>query len=335
MHLLRHDAKALSHGMGQRCFIALPGRAEAHRGIHRTRRLDSQPGRFVPRPRNAGRFVEARTIGGGLDHGTNTQTEIDTLLAPLLLALAEIVVVDGGQRTLQGFARRDVSQHLAGRHGVRQILRLQHVQSPHRHRIQFQRPRNRIHRAFHHPARDGHRRAHGAIAHLVAQHHLDVVAVVLHLVGAGQDHGHHAGQIVARVKAVGAEVLDDFQLQGQQTPLGADGGPGAAKVLPRLRGRQQVFQPVLAPAYRPLQVARHRRHRQFLPVQGDFLAEPAPDIGRNHADLRFRQAQAAGQGGAVGMGHLGPDMKRQVLAARIPDRDAAARLDRQMGLPVL
>ena len=35
VNLLRHDAKALSHGMGQRGFIPLPGRTKTHRCIHR------------------------------------------------------------------------------------------------------------------------------------------------------------------------------------------------------------------------------------------------------------------------------------------------------------
>ena len=102
-----------------------------------------------------------------------------------------------------------------------------------------------------------------------------------------------------------------------------------------MRGRQQVLAALLAPAHRAAQGAGQRGDGQFLAIQRDLLAETAADVGADHGDLGFGQAEAGGERGAVGVRHLGADMHGQMLRPCVPDRAAAARLHRHVGLPVL
>ena len=97
----------------------------------------------------------------------------------------------------------------------------------------------------------------------------------------------------------------------------------------------EILQPVLSPAHRLTQVPRQRGDRKLLAVKSDLLAEPAAGVGRNDRNLRLRQPQSCRKLGAQWMRYLSSDMEGQMLAAAIPDRETASRLDRQVSLPML
>ena len=260
---------------------------------------------------------------------------MDAALAVGALALAKPGDVERLQRGLEGLPHGDVLEHLAGRHAVGQLGPAQHVDAAHLDRIAAEPAGDRLDRALHDPAHHAHGRPHRAVAALVGQHGLYVGGVVGDAVGAADDQGHHAGHVVRGIEAIGAEVLDDLQLEGEDAPLGVDGGARAHRVLARMAGCQQVLVAVLPPAHRALERARQRRHGQLLAVERDLLAEAAADVGRDDGHLRFAQAQPACELGAVGMRHLVADVHGEVAPPFVPLGAAAARLDRRVRLAVL
>ena len=334
-HFGRRNAQTLGHRIGQRSFITLPRRTQAHRCIDPTRGLDADPRRLVARARNTGGLVELRAIGGGLHYIAQANAQPAALRAGMLLALAQRGVGQSSQHGLHGGDGRHVIQHLAGGHGVGQLFGLQHVDAAYRHRVQAQLARYRVERAVHHPAGHRHGRAHRGIAHLVGQHHLDVIGVVSNAVGPGDDHRHHTRQIVAGVEAVGTKVFGNLELQRQHPARAVHRHTGLAEVLARLCGRHEVLHPVFAPAHRPTQLDGSGSHRQFLAVQCDLLAKSPAHVGRHDCDFGLGQQQASRQRRAVWVRRLRADVKIQVFAPCIPVGDAATGLDRQVRLPVL
>src|SRR5262249_35846196 len=150
------------------------------------------------------------------------------------------------------------------------------------------------------------------------------------LVRAGQDHRHDAGEIIGRVEAIAAEVLNDSELKRADTPIAVDGGAGPRRILARVTGGNQVFGAVLAPTYRSFERARERRDRELLAVDRDLQAEGAADVRADHRDLGFGKPHPARKLCAEWMRHLIADMHGKVLRAAIPHRAAAACLDRRV-----
>ena len=99
-------------------------------------------------------------------------------------------------------------------------------------------------------------------------------------------------------------------------------------------GGCQILDPVLAPVDRAVEFTGERGDGQFLAVQRDLLAESAADIGADHRDLAFRQAQPPGQLAAQRVRRLVADVKRQMLAPGVPDGKAAAGFHWHMRMPV-
>ena len=167
-HFGRCNAQTLGHRIGQRSFITLPRRTQAHRCIDPTRGLDANPRRLMARARNAGRLVELRTIGGGLHYVAKANSQPAPLRACMSLPLAQRGVVQGSQHGLHGGSRCHVIQNLAGGHGIGQLIGPQHVDAAHRHRIQAQLTRHSVQRAVHYPTCYRHGRAHRGVAHLIS-----------------------------------------------------------------------------------------------------------------------------------------------------------------------
>ena len=83
-----------------------------------------------------GRLVETRAVRGGLHDGTDAEATLDSARPIGRLARAEPWHVEGGQGRLERLPWRDVVQHLACRHGVRQVGVSEHVASPDLDRIE-------------------------------------------------------------------------------------------------------------------------------------------------------------------------------------------------------
>lgn len=252
------DAERLRHHLGEGGLVTLAGGHQADRGVDRARRLDFHPARLVAGAGNAGRLVECRTVGGRLDDATQAEAAMDAAGAVARLAFAEGGDVEDPQCRFHGLARRDVLDHEPRRHGERQVRRLQHVEAAHLDGIAPEPARDRLDGPFHHPAGDRHRRAHRAVAAFVGQRDLDVEGVVVDPIRPGQDHPHHAGEIVRRVEAVGAEVLSDLEFQRQDAAVAVDRGAGARDVLACVTRRHQVLGAVLSPAHRAAELPRQQ-----------------------------------------------------------------------------
>ena len=270
-----------------------------------------------------------------LDDAAYPQPAVDAALAVGLLACAEARNIEGLEPPLEGLAHRDVLEHLAGRHPVRQVGRVEHVDPAHRDRIELQLAGDRLDGAVHHPAHHPHGGAHRSVAAFVGEHDLDVVGVVGNAIGAGEDQRHDPRHVVGRVEAIAAEVLGDRELEREDAAVAIHRRASVRGILARMARREQVLGAILAPTHGFAQRARQRRTGQLLAVERDLLPKSAADVRGDDCDLGLAEAQPPGELRAIGMRHLVADMHRQVLAALIPHRAAPARLDRRVGLAVL
>ena len=97
--------------------------------------------------RDSGSAVERGAIGVGFDHAAQAHAPIYTPCLVGFLARTKPRDVEGCERRVEGFARRHVLQHRAGRHGPWQLGRGQHVAPPYRNRIEVQGARYGLNRA--------------------------------------------------------------------------------------------------------------------------------------------------------------------------------------------
>ena len=111
-----------------------------------------------------------------------------------------------------------------------------------------------------------------------------------------------------------ADVGHHRRVDGQEAPLGIERQPDRHLLLVGVSARDEVLAPVLDPADRASQPEGERRHHDLLREDVRLEAEPAPHLGRDHADRLLRQPQAARDQGPGQVRHLG----------RGPDRDPAA-----------
>ena len=102
-----------------------------------------------------------------------------------------------------------------------------------------------------------------------------------------------------------------------------------------MQRRHQVFGALLAPAHARLQVACDCRDDELFAQQCNLLAKAAAHVGRHDGDLGFRQSKSAGQPGAKRMRGLDAHMHGEMPSSAVPHRDAAARLQRHVGLAML
>src|SRR5262245_1009724 len=90
----------------------------------------------------------------------------------------------------------------------------------------------------------------------------------------------------------------------------------------------EALTPVLDPSQRRLDLARGPGERDLLGEQDALVAEPASDIGRNHADLSLVQPEALGETRAHDVWLLRGRVHDELPEARMPLGDHAAALDR-------
>ena len=212
---------------------------------------------------------------------------------------------------------------------------MQHVAAADLDGVKAERAGDGLDGAVHDPACDGHRRAHRPCAAFVGQDHAHVEGIVGDAVGAGEDHRHDARHVVRGVEAVGAEIFQDRDLQRGDAALGVGGGAGLHGLLAGVAGGQQVLAPALAPAHGAVEGAGQGGDGQLFAVQGDLLAERAANVGADDRDLGFGQPKPLGELRAIGMRRLVACVHGQVLAPLVPDRAAAACLQRRVRLAVL
>ena len=164
---------------------------------------------------------------------------------------------------------------------------------------------------------------------------MHVEAITADAIRAGQDHRDHAGDVVCRVEAVGAEILDQPHVESNDAAIVVDGGSCLHGLLAGMDRSEQVLAPLLPPPDGAAQMTRERGDDQLLSAQRNLLAEGAADVRADHRHLRLFQPEPGRERRAQRVRRLVAEVHRQVLAALVPIRAAAPGFERHMGLPVL
>ena len=95
-----------------------------------------------------------------------------------------------------------------------------------------------------------------------------------------------------------------------------------------------MLAPVLDPAHRMADLHRDRGDGDVLRHDPVLAAEAAADVGRDDADLVFRQAERLREADPHHMAALGGEMDHELVVAVVPVRQHAAAFERHRRLPV-
>ena len=129
---------------------------------------------------------------------------------------------------------------------------------------------------------------------------------------------------------IGALIVKEFAVDGEQAALRIDCGAYVKMLLPRVIGGEQMLAPVFDPLHRPSQPQRGEADENVLGVEFAAYAEAAADVAFVQMHRRGRAAEHARQRVAVPMRHLGGAVQFED-AARFA-RYGAARLHRHAAM---
>ena len=155
--------------------------------------------------------------------------------------------------------------------------------------------------------------------------------VVAHVVGPGHLGHRHQRLDAARGRetGIGADIGQHIGRERDELAVLVERAFERHVLIAAMEARHQVLAPVLGPRHRGAQLARqHDQHDEFA-RERHLLAEPAADVGRDHAQIRFRHADQVGNGGPHQMRHLRRAGERDAARCGIEGGMRAARLHRQ------
>ena len=105
-------------------------------------------------------------------------------------------------------------------------------------------------------------------------------------------------------------------------------------VVARVNGREQMLAAIFDPAHRMLELERQRRDGDVFRHQPVLAAEPAADVGRDHANLALGQTKRFGQPEPLDVTALGRKIDHELVVSMIPISQYAATFERHRGLTV-
>ncbi len=112
-------------------------------------------------------------------------------------------------------------------------------------------------------------------------------------------------------------------------PLGVERELRVGHMIAALVVGDEAFAARCDPSDRPPQGARRIRDDRLLGVMLALVAEAAADVGRDHAHASLRDAELLGDQAAHMVRDLGRDIKRELVASRIANRQHRARFERR------
>ena len=119
-------------------------------------------------------------------------------------------------------------------------------------------------------------------------------------------------------------------LDAEDAAVGRQRDFGIVGLAALMRGGEEMLEPVLDPFDRAIEFSRRPRDHHLLGIeQHDLRAEAAADKRRDHAHLPLAHAQHGGKPVAQEYRRLRRVPDRELISARIPIGDNAARLDRR------
>ena len=154
------------------------------------------------------------------------------------------------------------------------------------------------------------------------------------VVGPGDDV-EQPGPELARL-GVGVEravVREHVDPQPEHLALVAQGQLAGHVVVAGEPGRDEVLGSRLDPLDRPADEQRRRRGHDVPGVDRHLVAEAAPDVGRDDADVLLGKPGHDGEQRPVGVGRLRRHVDRDVLGRRVDVGHAPARLERRWMRP--
>ena len=259
-------------------------------------------------------------------------------VAPPLHVGPQLRPVHGGQRLAEqsrivAGIERDMGAERLDRTRIGHLGRGDQISPPDLDAVDSDLGGNRVEQAFaHERAFETSRRAIGAARRLVGQPDMADRAVGRNAIRAGQHGGGKIGN-GGRVRAhVGALVVKEFVVDGEDAAFGLDGRPDAMELLARMVGGDQVLAAVLDPFHRPAEPERRGAHQNILGIELAADAEAAADMALVEMHPRRRKPEHAGDLVAIPMRHLGRAMQFQHLAGAVITSDCAAGLERHAGM---
>ena len=297
--------------------------------------LGREPGRH--RDRAVAQHVDRRALVGADPRALHVAAEAQADPAPLragaLPLLRPVVPADGLQDHLQParVVARVVDRRAAVLEAdadvVGELVRPDQVSPPHLRAVETEVARDPLEHALHHedPVRPPGP-AVGRGGHRVGEHQPPLVAVVRQPVRAGElgrrDHREdHA------VRAVGARVVHEGRLQGEDPALGVAPHAHAVRLATLVVGADEVLAPVLHPLHGHAETVGRPRHEHLLGVELDLDPEAAAHVGRH--DLHLLEAARRRWPGRRGCPWApGSSLDEQALFVVVPARHHGARLHR-------
>ena len=221
--------------------------------------------------------------------------------------------------------------------GVRQIGGTDQVGAPDLDGVDAERVGAEVEHALHHERRGRPRHpAVGSRRCRVRRHRGHLAAIVLELVGAGQEPSRHERLEAGRPRGDGvrAGIAGGADVEGEQPAVRVEAGPDRVVMVARMRRGLHRLAPLLDPLHRPAQMHRQHTERDVFGIEDRLHAEAAADVGRDDADAILGQAEHLAQQMADEVRYLRGRPERELALARAPVRDATAALERRGALPV-
>ena len=133
----------------------------------------------------------------------------------------------------------------------------------------------------------------------------DVAGFEVHRLDVVVAGGHQAGQVGDVVEGrVGAELADDMHAQAEDSALVVEGDRDIGDLGAAVSRRDEMFDAGAGPFQRHIVKLRQLGDHDLFRIELVLDAEAAADIGRDHANGAFGQAQDAGQRSANAVGNL-------------------------------
>ena len=146
----------------------------------------------------------------------------------------------------------------------------------------------------------------------------------------------HGGGEVRHGRGVGAHigalVVEERIIDGEDMPRCVDRGADAMRLLARVIGGDQVLAPILDPLHRAAEGEGGDADQQILGIELAANTEAAADVAFVKLHARRCAAQHAGDLVAVPVRHLGGAMEFQHVARAVVSRDRATGLQRNAGM---
>ena len=295
-HLVRIDPEPVGDDLRPRRVVPLAMRRgpRLQDDLARRQTLDRgsvpTPGRIAQRPEDVRRRQPAH-----LDIGGHADPELTNVagVPPRRLLLAELLVADQLERLVEeGLEVAGVDRQPADERRRLQERRVE-VDPADLGRVLPHLPGERVHRALDHVGRLGTTRPAIRVGRRrVRQDAAELVPVGLRVIGAHVDPPAELGDPRGQQLVVRAHIRELDELHPDQLALLVGGEGDVVEHAATVGRRDVVLAPFLDPLHGTPQTLRQCERERLLGVHVELRAEPAADVGSDHAQVLLRADHA-------------------------------------------